>query len=212
MRQVRVRVHETQRRGSDRVADARTKYALTGGGPAAVSAARAEICHGASGAIIRVVDGQVCGGKGQWTTGVLCAYALRTIVREACRVTEGVGAAERESAVVDAGVLDRVVDTERVVRVVIIIRVRKHRTAPAAVDRQRSQIVNEGIVLTAESKGTDRAAGQTDESLTAKLLAFFSQRAPIDVKPVLQLEDCRQPATQIFCSLEAPAGTIAVAA
>lgn len=206
------RVHEAQRGGRDRVVDARAKYLLAGGGPAAVGAARTEIRNGASGAIVRAIDVPVCNGNVQRAIGVLCTYVFRAVDREARRVAEGVCAAEREAGVVDAAVLDRVVETEGVVCVVVVLRMREHRAAPVAIGRQRSQIVNDGIVLAAERKHPELRAGHTDEGLTAELLALLPQLAAINVKAVFQLEERCETAPQVFLAFQAPTGTLGVAA
>src|ERR1700730_14529440 len=80
---------------------------------------------------------------------VLGAKAIRPVVREAARlIAETVQAAKRKAAVVVARVLHGVVQAERIVRVVIIVRMGQQIAGPIAIGSQRSKIVDDGIILT----------------------------------------------------------------
>jgi hypothetical protein len=63
---------------------------------------------------------------------ILSADAVLAIVRKVYIVAEAVRTTKLQTAYAWASLLDRVVNAERIVRIVIVVRVRKQVTAPVA--------------------------------------------------------------------------------
>src|SRR5476649_2274025 len=139
------------------------------------------------------------------------------------RIREAIQAAKREARVIRALILDRVIDAERIVRIVVVERMREVRTTPATGSRHRGEIVDHGVILATECYRAELRRRDTGESLTSELTAArvrirdrlgrtLTCRTIAHAETAFQREDCLHAAAEVFRTPEAPTATVDVAA
>ncbi|KGW79284.1 hypothetical protein Y046_3821 [Burkholderia pseudomallei MSHR2990] len=113
------------------------------------------------------IDSQIAGAEFQRAVRIGQARAPRRVVAErARRVREAVHCAEGPSAVCRARVLDRVVDADVAVRVVVVVRVNGEVAAPAGPRRaERRDEIQDEVVLAAERERAPFLRFQSDPCL-----------------------------------------------
>lgn len=110
---------------------------------------------------------------------------------------EAVRATERQTVVVRAYVLDRVVGAACVVEVVHVFRVSRDGATRLVAYFQRTDVVDDGVVL-ATQRDHIKLARHADVSLTAEHEVALSQLAGVHVKTVLDHEDSFHATAEVF--------------
>src|SRR5262249_47577880 len=110
---------------------------------------------------------------------------------------------------VRALILDRVVDAEVVVEIVVIERVREERSSVLrAGQRERSKEIDHAIVLTAQRQRAVFRRPQANVRLPSKQPAALAQRAVACIEAVLEPENRFEAAAEIFVATQSKAGGI----
>jgi len=147
---------------------------------------------------------QVTNAKGEGTVVVARAQRPDLVRREVARLaTEAVRAAELQASVVHARILDRVVRAVSVVEVVEVARVSSDVAAPLVACLERTNVVDDGVVLATHRDRAELRAGEADISLTAEHQATLAELAVVHVKAVFEHEDCLQAAAEVFSAAQA---------
>lgn len=157
-------------------------------------------CKSAARGCAGIVRLRIGGRHRQRSAGILSAQTVQAVCGKVGCVAETVQSAERQAAIVVAGVLDRTVDSERVVGVVVI----------EGVGKQVTRLVHHRIILAAKGHGAELTGWNANESLTPELAAAVAKLAAVHderrtsfgkqvrVKSVLERENGQQAATKIL--------------